>query len=461
MYGITKKDEKRLVQAEVHRLVNEAKAGQDACLLNTNGLFDASTSVAYEEVARVVDQLLCAMDIITVDNASISFQHCVNGIEDTNLVHRIAHGNLTERFSMDRTRVQGSGPKPLDPPDRNLAIYHLLVDYITASIAKLLHGTASSGDLNNNVFSCLATCTVKLKVLIQNLENNAVSCLNSCEDALEQTKKSWRGKQTLLIKVKPMGGENFKDIDPIQTETRASTRYHEQKTLVMRRVRSLVLHVLHDLQQTENEDQRQGCFELHSAIFKASVDSEQTVLYNDREGEIAASSGKFYVKEAFTALHFAVNNAMAIESTRGRPSSSNNTNEQHATTISYEWVNAGRDTCDSVQTLESTNADEILSVIVPLALSSPMAASDIFNLVSVAESGGSEDDPVRQCEQPPSELRAAFTVTTAAWQRRRQERYERDESARGVMTLQDSPIRFGIRGKLQSHCRTFAKLTSR
>ena len=456
LYGISDEVEKQLTKAEIARLVHEATSEQ-IDLLDCHGPFAADLDLAYEEVSHVVDQISAAISIVTVDNATISFQHYTIGIEQVNRSFRGALGSLKERFSTDATRVQGSAPQRLQPEERNEEAYHLLVNYITASLARLFSRTASGPHWDEQVYASLATYAVKLKVLTANLDVNADRCINSAEDTLEEVSKTSNNRETLVIKLRPRPDDKAKDIDPFDTETSASTAYHGDKTIMMRNLTSIIYYVLEEMLSESNRKHAERCFQIHATIHKASAGSMPTAFYCDRAGEIAVSSHRFHVKIASAAQSLAMERAQDVHRRTqikvNQPPDPNRSKSSGSTTIACAMVHAGETVPDWSGMIETTSIGDVLSILIPLALSSPRVAEDLHLVLNFAVCGEKEDEPTRQFQPPPRDLRSSLTITTADW--RHQESDPTNTRLHHQLSLsQREPMHLGVRagtGTLAEH----------
>lgn len=193
-YGLTSEKEKEFVRLEIRRLV-DAAVKEHAYLFDGDQHFDTSPAIAFQEMSDIADQIKCAMGIVRLDNASISIQHCTNELEDTHYNFRHARSRLMGRFHPNQGRGRKGGPKQLLPAARNTALYHSLLDYMTATVARTIARTATSEYWYRHTLSCLAACTVKLKLLARDLENAAGMSIATAESALEEMHESNNSKE--------------------------------------------------------------------------------------------------------------------------------------------------------------------------------------------------------------------------------------------------------------------------
>ena len=446
-YGIGERHEKKLLKLEVDRLV-QAATSNDACLFDSEGQLSHTVKEGFEDMANLADQMKCAMGIIRLDNARISIQHCKSEIEDT--VHNFRHARrrLRSRFNTDQSQVQGSGPKRLEPPARNEQLFHALVDFATASVARLLVRTAVSEYWGEQVLSCLAACTTKLKVLATDPQKFANDSIATAEAATEEMVN--KSKDELLITVRPNPDDATKDVNTLETETDVSSLYHTEKTFFNKDVWSLLRRILYDVLLPETRKASASSFQNHATAYQAGVDGMPTTLASDRVGAISASADPFCVKNAYTALELVFKNFKAIQKNRQqRPSAAEigTGSLSEATSIRCEWANAEPGAEPFTDDTETTNLDHVFSIVIPLSLSSTFTSIHLIPLVAMAGSETNDEDPILQFEQPPRNFRALFTVSTADFIAKEQSPDVRKYRDEDVTTLPQSPIRFGIRGR--------------
>jgi len=437
------------LRAEIDRLV-QASCSREPLLFNSQGRFDPSEKIAFAELSHVADQVRCSMGIIRLDNARISLEHCTSDLKETAHSFRQARRRLIGRFNTDQSRVQGSEPQQLEPKERNKFLYYALVDFVTAFVARILARTAVSNHWSQQTFSCLAAIAVKMKVLSAKMEKFANSSIATAESALETMNQSTASKNLLLIKVRADPDDDAKDIDTVDTETDTSRHYHTEKTLFNKEIFWLVRRVLDNLLSKQSRVALASCFEVHSAVYKARPDGMPTTLSSDRLGEISASADRFVMKSTYTALNMMVENLKALQKTQPHPTSSFLTTSPVAqpkkTTISCDWTSA-EGSCEPFgQSIETEKVDDVVSIIVPLSLSTVLTAVSLAHLISVAGIDTVDEDPILQFKQPPRDFQAHVTISTADWHKKQLDLAQFEFKDEEITTLSHNPIRFGLEG---------------
>jgi hypothetical protein len=442
-YGISEASEKRLVKIEVHRLCTAA-ADPGPLLFSSDGALPATTEPDLLDLSNLADQIILNFEILKNDNARKVLEHCPARIFRAITDFKSSRRRLYARYKQDQARVQGCQPKTLEPPERNRKIYFALVDYITASIARLVVRSAVSagGYWESHTIAILAQWAMKLKVVSHDPAHYASIALDEGEALISGVVEGMKSKQALalLVPVAPDATEQ-KSVTTLDTETDITTRYYEENILFRYHMEYLFRQCLHSLYASEKTGRNAASFESCTLVYKTGLDETLTLLSSDREGDISASSDPSDVRYTYAALDLVLKNALEVKR------KSLGSQKDIETVIRWEWTdgtNTGHNISDRLST---SNLDELISVLVPFGLASTYTAITMDGLVQLASTGTEEEDPLLQFQPPPKGLRALFTVSTAEFlnqQRRlRSEKYHDPE----ILPVSKSPFRRGIRGK--------------
>jgi hypothetical protein len=286
--------------------------------------------------------------------------------------------------------------------------------------------------------SVLAQWRTKLKVLSHNPAHFALRSLDDGDQLVQHLNQGFELKQAFFLKIRlaPDATEH-KDIDTLDTETDVTARYYNEKTFFRQRLIWLFKYAARPLLNSDNSNALAGCFEACTLVYKTGLDSIPTVISNDREGEISASSEAVRVNCSYAALDLLIRNARAVPLEPPATRDSQNLVRDIKARIHWEWSNGNSG--------ESIN--HLISVTIPLGLTSTYTSGTMDSLISLAGSGTEEDDPIVQFESPPKGFQALFTISTAEWMLKQASlmlgRYHDPE----ICPVSGSPMRFGVRGE--------------
>lgn len=448
-YGISEDVEKDLLRTEVKQLVQKV-TDDSPFLFSSDGLLKSTDSATFDDISNVIDQILSSLDIIKHDNARISLEHCADGKEDVVADFRQSKQKLISRFKQDSTHVSGCEPKIIEPPERNQALYFALVDYITACVGRLIVRIASSDYWMNQTMSVLAQWRMKMKILSNNPSHYAQTSLDNGMELVQSLNASFENNKLFFLKIR-LSGDEDKDIDTLESETEVSTRYHQEKTFFRREIMWLVKDAARSLLNSKISSSSAGCFEACTLVYRTGLDGIPTVLSNTRDGEVSASSDSVRVNTSYTALELLHRNTKVISSDVLTTSNSSAAVEDVRTKIWCEWSDGESGEQHHYKRIETSNMDHVISVTVPLALTTIYVASAMDTLISIAGSGTEEDDPIIQFEPPPRGFQASMTISTSEWIVKQQTltrgRYHDPE----IRPVSSCPMKRGVRGELSSN----------
>jgi hypothetical protein len=451
-YNLPELNEHNMLRLEIERLSEDVRSTKPF-LFESDGLLTAGLKDAYEDIARIADQIKVAMGIVRLDNAAVSLQYCKVNVKDTIDNYNHASRRLRGRFDLESAHghTHNSAPTFVGAPVENSELFHAFVDYITSTVARTLMRTAQGDYWSQQTLSCLASCAVKLKILSANLEVFARQSISDAAYAIDNMHNEQKQKQDASFKVayRVWGSAELKSstVDPLDAETDASCRYHEEHTFYNWKTWLLLRRILNDILLPEMKHARPDSFQIFNSVYCASVDGPPTLVTCDRLGEISASSDRFDIDTLYTPLRLVLANVRRIQEM------SREANyppvDASVTFVDYEWSEDSGGTFNSKRPLYIGKADDVISIIAPLALSAATASSHLGSLISFAASCTSESDPIKQFAGPPRGFYASFDITTSAWrdkERRLRGKGITDENG-DVVTLAESPLRRGIQRK--------------
>ena len=273
---------------------------------------------------------------------------------------------------------------------------------------------------------------------------------------IEQLNSGFATKQAFFLKIRlgPDSSEQ-KDVDTLDTETDVSGRYYREKTFFRHRLRYMIRDTIQSLLNPDVSSSAASCFETCAVIYRTGLDGVLTTLSNDRAGQISACSDAFGVKCFYTALELVVRNVKLLRS-RSTPADMS-VRQDRQSTLKLEWPKTSSSADLNHVKMHISEMDDLISVAAPMTLASAYCARSLNNLVGLAGSGTSDDDPIVQFDAPPKNFGALLTLSTADWLKKEhimsQGNYRDDE----IRPVSGSPMRLGIRGKSpQSACEIYA-----
>ena len=415
-YGVGDEVEMKLVEIEIDRLIS-AVSTQGPFLFNGDGLFQETDEGDYTELSQVADQIRVNFEIIRHDNTMHALKHCPDLLESAIGDFRKARIKLFSRYKHDELHVEGSEPKLLQPPERNLRAYFALVDYVTSSIGRLLFRVATSIYWQTHLLSILAQWASKLKVLSHKPAHYAAQSLDSGQQFLVELIAGMESRSAVLLKIrKAADAAEHKDVDALNQETDITSRYYKEKKRLRDNVERLLKNTLDALIHPEDNGGSSAAFEMCTLVYQTGLDGVPTTLSNSREGNISASSGAVRVNCTYTALDLLMQNVREIakreSSITPRTIHTSKSPDNHVA-IKWEWVNDTDQEANTASEIEISTMDMIISVLAPLGLTSTYSSVRVEELMTILSNVIDEDDPIIQFAPPPRGFEASITLTTS------------------------------------------------
>lgn len=447
-YGISESVEQKLIGLEIDRLSAAIKA-EEAFLFNSEGVFDSTKGPVFSEVSDVADQIRLNFEIIRHDNMIHVLEHCPDLMESAVDDFKRARTRLFGRYKQDEIHVQGCQPKILEPPERNLKAYFALVDYVTASIGRLLFRSASSRYWENNLLSVLVQWSTKLKVLSHDPARYAAQSLDQGEDSLVQLVAGMESRSITLLRIrKAADSSEHRDIDALNQETDITSRYYREKTFFRDRVERLLKNSLDALlKNTDGSTSADASFEMCTLVFRTGLDGLPTTLSNSRYGVISASSDAVRVNVSYTAMELVLKNVKGLEPQGYLSQRDEHSIDSDAAVIDWEWCEHTIHDTPTRAVIEIAKMDDLISILVPLGLTSTYTSVKIDNLFALASSGTEEDDPIIQFEPPPERFEAHLTVSTAQYLRNQKDPMVVQYHDPDVSSVSTSSSKLGYQGE--------------
>lgn len=454
-YGISTETEKHLWMLEIRRLKADA-ASEKALIFNSHGIFDRTDPKTFEDLSNLADQIICNFEIIEHDNTLHVLEHCRWITTLSTAINSFKHSRtrLKTRFEQDEDKVKARRPKLLDSTQENERVYFALVDYITSNIARLVVRSATGDYWNNHSLAILAKWAAKLKILSHNPTQYASASLDSAEDLLARMSDSDSKDNIKVLKIRTTDGGKNKDdmdIDP-EAEADITGYYFQDHYLLRARLAHFFRYATSALYASEKTGNAPNCFEICTLIYETGLERSLTLISNDRQGDVAATSDTTHVTCSYTAFQNLMKNVAHLQFNN----SSRRSDKHEQTTICWQWAECMQGQSSRDYGFSTSRFDDIVSVMVPLALTDTHTAIEMGMMLDFATGNSEEEDPVIQFER--KHFTAKFVITTAAWEDK-QHKLKFVNAAHGpdldVRPVSKSPLNRTIRGKL-----TYATLSA-
>ncbi len=449
-YGVSTEAEKQLWTLEIERLIANATS-EDAMIFKSNGILDKTDLATFEVASNLADQILCNFAIINHDNSLHVLEHCrwIGVLSQAVPDFKNARTRLTTRFEQDEDKVKARRPKLLDPPESNQVVYFALVDYITGTVARLLVRSASSEYWNSHCLAILAKWAAKLKILSYDPAHCASLSIGAAEDMLARMTDSDAKENVTVLKIRATdASESDKDGMDIDAQGEADiTGYYFQDHYMQRaRLSSLFYYAVSALYASEKTGNPSNCFEVCTLIYETGLERSLTVISSDRRGDVVATSDAAHVTCSYAASLTLMKNLEHLKTNSQPPHG----DVSERTSIRWQWSEEVDNR--KAGSFSTSRFDDVVSIILPLALADTHTGIDIGFLLDYATGSSEEEDPVIQFDR--KHFTAEFVVTTAAWEdKQHKQKFANAAHAPDpdVVPVSRSPFNKTIRGMSSYH----------
>jgi hypothetical protein len=420
-YDVKDEDHEKLLRLEIKNLIKAAEL-EGPYLFNSAGRLKLCNAASYEELSALGRRISLDISVIALDNATMVIENRPKGNLVSMAVGSIKHPyvRLRREYIMGE-KNRSTDPEPAEVSEASRSLYFALVDFVTGSIARLLIRTASSSYWGSQTLGLLARLAVKLKFLSKSSREYAHSAIRRVEDTIHSFQQSDENRTTIVIQehVEGKGVEEKHlqmDNDLIPDELYFSEGFVRRGML-----HGLFQAAISSLLQDPTRQRTPGDFRHHVVAYETGFNRSLVIVSEDRDGYVTTASAVALTKTCCRALTLVKENIENLHSMERPPSSSVHTDSAtESCKISLNWAVKPQDNTklpgDNTKWphgLETQRVDSIVSVMVPLALSTPHVASVIEDLVkfSMADSTRKTDEPMRRFKHYPIE--ASCSVQTS------------------------------------------------
>lgn len=482
-YGVSEPVQKQLWEEEITRLTT-AVGGVDVPI-NFAGSddFKLDSKEAHESLAGLADKLLVAFNIVINDSQGALLKHMPDLTRKDEIIEKTRQ--RLERFvahHIDEDEKDGEGRDArLGTLNINHADYFELVNYVTATIARMLCKAASSKLWHGTILAKSAKIAAKMKVVSTDLREHAETSLQNSPPAkrarniglgaaMDRNADQARGiqRQNMLEDLEGiLGMMDSKESQPSfedNTAHQALTRlYFLNEDMVQHSLFKIYQYVFMSLRGTNNlRTALSTSYEICAMLYKTGYRNFPVFLFQDIDGEYLGSSSdeKINVSHAsFQVANLAVeglanrrqlrknnmqsDNGTAGSSANGRsPDSAKNTTAQPAspsnpstsnidtspppspndpksvdTTIDWFYTAQPGSSASGPKRMRLNTMSDVITVMVPLTLVSPIVVKRVTKFFEVFSFMSENIEGEKTVLYRPTEFKASFCLGTAEYRK--------------------------------------------
>lgn len=181
-YGVSETFQQELWKEEITKLAAAVRNMDVPIYFAGSGDFKLDCMEAYESLAGLADKMLVALNIVFHDSQGSLLKHIPDLVRRENLLEESRQ--MLERFVAEHSDDDGDDDEGAKTRDARLgalninhADYFELVNYVTATIARMLCKASSGKMWHDRILAKFAKMAAKMKVVSGDLREHAVTSL--------------------------------------------------------------------------------------------------------------------------------------------------------------------------------------------------------------------------------------------------------------------------------------------
>jgi hypothetical protein len=423
-YGASEEQEKKLWTLEAERLLKVVECHEMPLEFDGEGILGESNEEGYQRLSDLGDQILCNFRVCLHDSQLLALEFCPD-LCDVKAYRRL------KRFLESRFDESPSEQQPKLLKVRNTEAYCALVDHITTVAARLVVHSAESKFWHTNCLAVLAKWATKLKYLSIDPVRFTTKSLDAGTEVGQ--------KEIVLRHYRQMaqyGGtpDSADDDDGVRYMPSVTGRHEafapeEDRTtmiyflnmVLLRECLSVPLQfVLSELRGSKLSGFSVDAFEISSLVYGTGFTGYPTLLSQDRDGSLCASSLSFCVRNSYSALQILRQTIKSIKSRdyEGKVlSKGTEMSLENRTTLRWEWneLDEGREPEEDL--LELSTMDDVVSVMIPLIFANAHSASLLTETIRLTSLMTDSDDSLEVAEEV--KFTALYSLKTDSYEKQR------------------------------------------
>lgn len=381
---------------------------------------DSESDISVKDLLTCIDHLQCNLALVVYKNAllvvqSLRWCHSSSGVSGI-FEMALRAMNRTRRVLISRLIphsqfIETDPPFPLHPGSAAYALYDVIVDYITSSVARTILESADGPTWCDTSVAVLARLSRKLKNLKSNARRYADEAISSAEFLHEDLRdeNTDAGKHIVFH----FDGDSYDVVD----DSIYLKDYFVQQLYYRSSLCGILEDVLSTVQLGINDQSlgiRQKEFDFNVMCQKAESNFPLLVSSDARQN-ISATTNETAMGLSVTGCRLLMSLARDLSSRKAKL-------DPHVSVGVLRWWWIDNTINDTAQAVIDT-VEESFSILVALAMAGSTVASELASLLEFASSLDEDAGEVRAF-QPKTDLHLAFTFARS--QKRNDPTMEKD-----------------------------------
>ena len=286
-YDIDEGQEMRLWRFEVGRLVAAVKSERPVLLEGPSEWYGLADSDGYNRMHIMATTMKYALDVCVHDNELVLLEHqpLMMGKESFAGSYR----NLIRDFDPDEGAIRYD--KQIKLTKNNDEAYHSLVNYVTATLARVLIRTVTGKFWAENCIATVAKFASKLKVLAHDLPSAVSRSIDAQKDLKARLGELYSSEpDPLLARAAEIGRRERGETDDIDLMDMSGARYFMVVDSFSSGIIGLLSSSIRHLRWDEEVEQTADLFETSTVIYHSGFRQQMIHLCQERDGAIGTGA---------------------------------------------------------------------------------------------------------------------------------------------------------------------------
>ncbi|RPA94530.1 hypothetical protein L873DRAFT_1701105 [Choiromyces venosus 120613-1] len=409
-YLVAEADGIMQLRREIDRLVEVVKNPDKPLSFSDPLIRKEEFQVGHRKLSNVSQLLMNTIYICSLDNDGIAME--VNA----RLVSKQKIKKYMQSLSQDLASNSGDLAEAQNeegriatgnPSESDLESIYSLVDYVTAVLARLITQSAYGDYWNNNTLGVLAKWATKAKVLLQNLPAYSSIALKNMESILEGTEESETSRsKSDEEEVEDDCEEVRNEMLQESTEDTAIREYCLHQIAFRSGIEQVLKSILTSLRYLKRSGLPMTSYEVCAVVYETGFEGFKALLFQDRDYEFSTTSDLNNLNIAHSAFGILNQSLLGLEQRRREfPDAPPAPGASLRTTVEWTYSEEENQSQGPVgyshqqgtdrHKLQLSNMEDIISVMVPLAATSPYLLATLNSFKDMIYLQGNVEDVVR------------------------------------------------------------------
>ncbi|PWW73151.1 hypothetical protein C7212DRAFT_284973 [Tuber magnatum] len=412
-YLVTEDQATTLLKLEIDRLVEVVENPRRPLRFSDAHFLNGGFQAGHQKLSTLSHSLLNTIYICSLDNDAITMK-CNN----SRLVSKHKISECLRSLSQQPTATtdwaeaqnEATSSASGDPGGSDLGTIYSLIDYVTAILARLMTQSAYGDYWHNNTLGVLAKWVAKAKVLLRDLPTCSSIALENVGSMLDGTEGLGDGYfNEDEYEGKVLWNEKLRKL----SEDAAIREYCRHQRALRRVIETVLSYIFVSLRYLDSSGLPLTSYDVCAIVYETGFEGFKALLFQDRDHQFSATSDLNNLNIAHSAFDILNQSLCDLRRHRGAPPGRGKTVQVPCATVEWRYSEGeeqGHQESAPFK-VELSNMEDIITVMVPLAATTPAFLASLNNFKDTIYLSGDIGDEIRPYAE--SKFDASFRMFTS------------------------------------------------